>query len=112
MSNDILQSFKLPARWSIRVTTRFRRPADLQIAIGFDHTLKMIETRTPFEFEFQARRYTALMCLKDTSEDIKAEVWSDVYGEFMMIDGGGGGPTYKSMFSPSGPVTSLSGSAL
>jgi hypothetical protein len=72
----------------------------------------MIETQTPFEFEFQARHYTALMCLKDSSEDIKAEEWSDVYSEFMKIGGGSGGQTHKFMFSPSGPRYSLSGSAL
>ena len=112
MNDEILQSFKLPARWSIRVTTRHRQPAELQIAIGFDHTLKMIETRTPFEFEFQARQYTALMCLKNTSDEIKAEVWSDVYGEFRMIGGGSGGSTHKFMFCPRPPLYSMSGSAL
>ena len=103
--------FKLPAQWLIRVATRHRGPAELLLAIGFDRTLKVIETTTPFEFEFEARRYTALMCLKNTTDAIKAEVWSDVYGEYRRIGSGSGGLTHKFMFSPSGPTYSLSGSA-
>jgi hypothetical protein len=106
------QSFKLPAHWRIWVATRHRTPAELLIAIGFDQTLRMIETTTPFEFEFGARQCTALMCLKNTSDEIKAEVWSDVYGEFRKINAGSGGPTYKFMFSPTGPTHSLSSSRL
>lgn len=109
--DEIHQSFNLPAHWAIRVTTRSGNPAGLNVAIGFDHTLEMIETKTPFEYEFVANRYTALMTLTDSSESISAEVWSDVYGEFRKTGGGGGGMTHKSTFSPHGPLYSMSGSA-
>ena len=111
MNDDIQQHFKLPARWSIRVTTRSGRPADLRVAIGFDHTLEIFDTTTPFEFDFEARQFTALMTLTDTKEQILAEEWSDVYGEFRKTGSGGGGLTQKFMFCPHGPLYGLSGSA-
>ena len=112
MTDEIYQSFKLPAQWSIRVTTRSGNSVGLNIAIGIDHTLKMIETKTPFEYEFVANQYTALMTLTDSVKDISAEVWSDVYGEFRKICGGSGGLAHKLMFCPHGPLYSMSGSAL
>lgn len=111
-NDDVYQSFKLPAHWSIRVTTRSGNPAGLNVAIGFDCTLKMIETKTPFEYEFVANHYTALMTLTGSGEEISAEVWSDVDGEFRKKGGGSGGLTHKSTFSPHGPLYSSSGSAL
>ena len=112
MTDEIYQSFKLPAQWSIRVTTRSGNSVGLNIAIGIDHTLKMIETKTPFEYEFVANQYTALMTLTDSVEEISAEAWSDVYGEFRKICGGSGGLAHKLMFCPHGPLYGMSGSAL
>jgi hypothetical protein len=111
MNDEIEQSFKLPARWSIRVSTRSGNSADLKVAIGFDHTLEIFETTTPFKFDFEARQFTALMTLTDSTEEIVAEEWSDVFGEFRKTGSGGGGSTQKFMFCPHGPLYGLSGSA-
>jgi len=112
MSEDISELFNLPARFVIRVGTMSGECAELKIAIGYDQELLLTETQVPFEFEFTANGFTALMSLKGSSEDISAKMWSDVYGEFKKIGGGTGGSTHKLMFSPSGPVYGLSGSAL
>jgi hypothetical protein len=112
MTDDISALFNLPARFVVRIGTRSGERTELKIAIGYDQELLLTETHTPFEFEFTANSFTALMSLKESSEDISAEMWSDVYGEFEKIGGGSGGPTHKLMFSPSGPVYGLSGSAL
>lgn len=112
MSDEISASFNLPARFVIRIDTVSGERAELKVAVGYDQELILSETYTPFEIEFSANGYTALMCSKKSGDDISAEVWSDVYGEFKKIGDGSGGSTQKFMFSPIGPVNSLTSSAL
>ncbi len=79
-------------------------------AIGDDQTLRMIKSNTPFEFEFVANHYTALMSLTDPNERIEAEVWSDVDGQFQMKGSISGGQLGKFTFDPSGPTFGSAGS--
>jgi hypothetical protein len=112
MSDDVSASFNLPARFVVRVDSVSGEEAEIKVAIGYDQELLLAETQTPFELEFVARGFTALICARDPNEDLSANMWSDVYGQFNKIGGGGGGPTQKLMFSPEGPVYGLSSSAL
>ena len=111
MSDELAKLFNLPARFVIRVDTSTGESARLRIAVGYDQELLLTEADSPYEFEFTANSFTALISLKESTEDISAEVWSDVYGEFREIAAGSGGPTHKFMFSPSERVYGLSGSA-
>ena len=102
----------LPARFVVRVETRSRDQARLDVAIVVDDQLHVAQALTPFEHEFVGKRLTALFCLKESDVEISAELWSDVYGEFMQIAAGGGGTTHKFVFSPNGPEYVFSGTAL
>jgi hypothetical protein len=108
----IPDSFNLPARFVIRVETKSRDQARLDVAIGLDDQLQIIQTSTPFEHEIVGKQFTALFCLKESDVEISAELWSDVYGEFMQIASGSGGISHKFVFSPHGPEYVFSGTAL
>jgi hypothetical protein len=102
--------FALPARWSIRVRSVSGDPISLRMAIGFDETLEMLEVRTPFQFDFVASRYTALIAASTSDERISAEVWTDLYREFLLEGGFSGNSRGKLTFKPSGPIYSSAGS--
>ena len=101
--------FSLPARWSIRVQSLGDQPVFLKVAIGFDETLEMVEVSTPFQFDFVASRYTALVAAKADGR-FSAEAWSDIYGQFSK-NGGFTGTKGKLQFQPSGPGYSSAGNA-
>jgi hypothetical protein len=101
--------FSLPARWSIRVQSLGDQPVLLKVAIGFDENLEMVEASTPFQFDFVASRYTALVAASADGR-FSAEVWSDIYGEFSQ-NGGFTGTRGKLLFQPSGPIYSSAGNA-
>ena len=103
------KNYRLTAHWRIQVRTESGESAELDIAIGYDQTLRMIKSNTPFEFEFVANNYTALISLKDADEQIKAEVWSDVDGPFQMKGGFSGGQQGKFTFHHVGPIFGSAG---
>ena len=105
-----VEHYRLPAQWSVRVRAESGDAVELEIAIGYDQTLRMIKSNTPFEFEFVANHYTALMSLTDPNERIEAEVWSDVDGQFQMKGSISGGQLGKFTFDPSGPTFGSAGS--
>lgn len=108
----IRRSLNLPARFVIRVDTKSRDQARLDVAIGLNDQLHIVQTSTPFEHEIVGRQFTALFCLKESDAEISAELWSDVYGEFMQIASGCGGISHKFAFSPHGPEYVYSGASL
>ena len=109
---DISGSFNLPARFVIRVETKSRDQARLDVAIGLDDQLHIFQTSTPFEHEIVGKQFTAMFCLKESNAEISAELWSDVYGDFMQIASGSGGISHKFVFSPHEPEYLFSGTAL
>jgi hypothetical protein len=109
-AREVMQQFDLPSNWSIRISSRSGQPVALKVAIGFDQTLELYETTTPFEFTFTASRFTALISSPIPGAVLEAEEWSDLYGEFRQIGGFGGGAQGKFSFQPEGPIYSSSGS--
>jgi hypothetical protein len=99
------------AHWRIHVATESGRPVSLKFAIGFDRTLDLVQTKTPFDYKFDALQFTALMSLVDSTESIVAELWSDVHGDFQKIGSFSGGPQGKFTHHPSGPTFGSSGTA-
>ena len=100
--------FKLPANWKLWVGTMSGNPAPLNVAIGIFEDLQVQQTTTPFEIEFTAYQFTAMFGLKDSEEEIAAEVWSDCFGEHQNVGGGSGGKAFHFVFSELG-CTSGSG---
>ena len=84
-SGTRMPQFRLPARWAIHVVKELDGPeVPLKCAIGFDDTLELIETTTPFKFEFVASRFTALFAASGGGR-ITAEMIGDVHGEMRRI---------------------------
>ena len=82
-----LPSFELPARWTLNVVKEGDGPeVHFKCAIGFDERLELIETTTPFGFEFVASRFTAMFGVVEPAVDrICAEMIGTVYGEPMRL---------------------------
>lgn len=97
------------AHWRIHVATESGRPVGLKFAIGFDRTLELVEATTPFEYKFDATKFTALVSLADPSERIVAELFSDLHGDFQKTGGFSGGSTGKFTHHPRGPCFGSAG---
>jgi hypothetical protein len=105
-----LPSFKLPARWSVRINSATGEPLALKVAIGFDESLELFHTSTPFQFDFTAHRYTALISSETPGAVLVVEEWTDLYGVFQKGGGFSGGAHGKLLFNPAGPTFSSAGS--
>ena len=99
------------AKWRIHVATESGCPVELKFAIGFDRTLDLVTTTTPFDYKFDAFQFTALIALADSTEAIVAELWSDLHGDFQKTGAFSGGSQAKFTHHPQGPTFGSSGSA-
>ena len=97
------------AHWRIHIATESGRPVGLKFAIGFDRTLDLVESHTPFDYKFDALQFTALMSLADSTERIVAELWSDLHGDFQKTGSFSGGAQGKFTHHPKGPTFGSSG---
>jgi hypothetical protein len=97
------------AHWRIHITTESGRPVGLKFAIGFDRTLDLVESQSPFDYKFDALQFTALMSLNDSTEKIVAELWSDLHGGFQKTGSFSGGSQGKFTHHPNGPTFDSSG---
>jgi hypothetical protein len=68
-----------------------------------------MQARTPFEFSFDACRLTCLVAAKNPNHRLKADLLTDLYGEFRPMSGHAGSSVCKFSFNPRGPIYSHSG---
>ena len=85
-------------RWRITADTQSGECAEIRVAIGFESTLEIFDTTTPFEHEFEATGHTTLRCVSDSSRCMVAEEWSDISGSFELTGQVSGSATCKFVF--------------